>query len=375
VTTLLSAGRVVTPARMLAPGWLIVEGGTVADVGEGTPPRKPDLDLPAATIVPGFVDTHVHGGGGASFEGGDPEAAATVVGTHLRHGTTSMVASLVTDAPEALAGAVGRLADLVDDGLLAGVHLEGPWLSARHAGAHEPGLLSEPTPRAVDALLAAGRGRLRMVTLAPELPGGLDAVRRLTTAGVVVAIGHTDATYDETRAALDAGAGVGTHLFNAMRGLHHREPGPVTALLEHPDAFVELVADGVHLHPAVLRLAATRKPGRTSLVTDAMAAAAGEDGDYRLGRLAVQVRDGVARLSGSGAIAGSTLTMAAAVAYAVRHARLSFEDVVRAASSTPAAALGLDGVGSLVPGFAADLVVLDSALDVVRVMRRGQWVH
>jgi N-acetylglucosamine-6-phosphate deacetylase len=371
---LLAAGRVVTPARVLAPGWLRVEDGRIAAVGDGAPPRQPDLDLPSATVVPGFVDTHVHGGGGASFDGGDPEMGAAAVRAHLAHGTTTMVASLVTASGPSLVDSVGRLADLVDDGLLAGVHLEGPWLSPRYAGAHDPALLTHPSPGQVEALLAAGRGHVRMVTLAPELPGGLDAIRRLADAGVVAAVGHTDATYDVTCAALDAGARAGTHLFNAMRGLHHREPGPVAALLEHPDAHVELVSDGVHVHPAALRLAARAKPRHTVLVTDAMAAAAAEDGDYRLGRLTVTVREGVARLADTGAIAGSTLTMAAAVRYAVQVAGLPLEDVVRAATATPAALLGLDRVGALEPGLDADLVVLDDDLGVERVLRRGEWV-
>lgn len=285
-----------------------------------------------------------------------------------------MMASLVTDRLPSLARSVHELAALVEDGLLAGIHLEGPWLSPRHAGAHDPSLLREPTPESVETLVAAAGGHLRMVTVAPELRGGLDAVRRLSAAGVVAAIGHTDATYDDARAALDAGATVGTHLFNAMRGLHHREPGPVTALLEHPDAYVELVADGVHLHPAVLRLAATRKHHLAVLVTDAMAAAGAGDGDYALGALSVQVRDGVARLAGNGAIAGSTLTMAAAVRLAVQVAGLPIEDVVRAATASPAAMLGLSKVGSLRPGHRADLVVLDADLDVARVLHRGVWV-
>ena len=371
---LLSAGRVVTPARVFAPGWLQVEGQRIAEVGPGAPPRPADLELPAATVVPGFVDTHVHGGGGASFDGGDPEACATAVRAHLAHGTTTMMASLVTASTESLRGSVGRIADLADDRLLAGIHLEGPWLSRRYAGAHDPELLTDPKPAQVDALLEAGRGHVRMVTLAPELTGGLDAIRQLTAAGVVAAIGHTDATYDVARAALDAGAGVGTHLFNAMRGLHHREPGPVAALLEHPDTYVELVADGVHVHPAALRLAARAKPHLTVLVTDAMAAAAAADGDYHLGRLTVTVRDGVARLADTGAIAGSTLTMAAAVRYAVQVAGLPIEDVVRAATSSPATLLGLDRVGALRPGFDADLVVLDDDLVVQRVLRKGAWV-
>jgi N-acetylglucosamine-6-phosphate deacetylase len=371
---LLAAGRVVTPARILAPGWVHVDGDRIIDVGAGEPPRAADVSLPAATLVPGFVDSHVHGGGGASFDSGDPEDAATAVRAHRAHGTTTMIASLVTERPEVLAASVRGLADLVEDGLLAGIHLEGPWLSPRYAGAHDPDLLTDPAPHAVDTLLEAGRGHVRMVTLAPELDGGLDAVRRLTDAGVVAAIGHTDATYDIACAALEAGARVGTHLFNAMRGLHHREPGPIAALLEHPGAYVELVSDGVHVHPAALRLAARAKPDLTVLVTDAMAAAAAADGDYRLGRLTVEVRDGVARLAGSGAIAGSTLTMAAAVKYAVQVAGLPLEDVVRAATAAPAHLIGLDGVGALRPGFRADLVVLDDDLDVQRVLHAGRWI-
>lgn len=372
---LISAGRVITPSQVFAPGWVLVEGDRIVDVQPGLSPHPPDLQLPSATVVPGFVDAHVHGGGGASFDTGDPEQAASVARAHLVHGTTTITASLVTDRPESLVRSVRELAELARDGLLAGIHLEGPWLSPQHAGAHDPGLLSEPTPRQVDELVAAAGGYLRMVTLAPELPGGLETVRRLTAAGVVAAIGHTDATYDVARAALDAGATVGTHLFNAMRGLHHREPGPVAALLEHPDAYIELIADGVHVHPAVLKLAATRKPHLTVLVTDAMAAAAAGDGDYTLGQMAVQVRDGVARLADTGAIAGSTLTMAAAVNFAVEVAGLPLEDVVRAATAGPAAMLRLDRVGSLRPGFRADLVVLDPDLDVLRVLHGGRWTQ
>jgi len=370
---LIAAGRVVTPARTFAPGWLEVVERRIAGVGPGAPPRPADVALPDATVVPGLVDTHVHGGGGASFDGGDAATVERAVVVHRRHGTTTMLASLVTDTLDGLARSAKGLAAMAEDGLLAGLHLEGPWLSDRHAGAHDPTLLLAPTPAAVDHLVEACAGHLRMVTLAPELPGGLDAVRRLTAAGVVAAIGHTDATYDQARAALDAGAAGGTHLFNTMRGLHHREPGPVAALLEHPDAFVELIADGVHVHPAMVGLAAAAKPHLTVLVTDAMAAAAADDGDYRLGRLVVRVREGVARLD-SGAIAGSTLTMAAAVRFAVQRAGLSLEDAVRAATATPATLHGLARVGALRPGYDADLVVLDEDLGVRRVMHRGAWV-
>lgn len=371
---LLSAGQVVTPARTFAPGWVHVDGDQVAAVGPGEPPRPADVDLPEGTVVPGFVDTHVHGGGGASFDGGDPVAVERAVLAHRAHGTTTMLASLVSDTVDGLVASATRLGDLVDGGLIAGIHLEGPWLSPLHQGAHDPELLTAPDDRSVDRLLEATHGHLRMVTLAPELPVAPAAIRRLVSAGVVVAIGHTDATYDQARAALDAGAAVGTHLFNAMRGLHHREPGPVVALLEHPDAYVELIADGVHVHPAMIGLAAAAKPHHTVLVTDAMAGAAAPDGDYRLGSLDVEVRDGVARLPGGGAIAGSTATMASSVQHAVRRSGLSLEDAVRAATATPAALHGLTGVGALRPGAHADLVVLDRDLAVQRVMRHGTWL-
>lgn len=371
---LLTAARVLGPEGLLAPGWVDLDGDRVIGVGHGEPPRPPERALGDVTVAPGFVDVHVHGGGGASFDGGDAEAVATAVAAHRRHGTTSMVASLVTDDLEGLTRSTRSLADLSAEGVLAGVHLEGPWLSTHRAGAHDPVLLSTPDPGAVEALLEAGSGHLRMVTLAPELPGARDAVRRLVERGVTVAVGHTDARYDETRAALDAGATVGTHLFNAMRGLHHRKPGPIAALLEHPDTYVELVADGVHVHPAMLRLAWAHKPDRVVLVTDAMSAAAAADGDYRLGSMRVTVRDGVARLADSGAIAGSTLTSAAAVRFAVQAVGIPLEQALRAATSTPAAMLGLTDVGVLAPGRRADLVVLDGDLAVTGVMAGGRWL-
>lgn len=373
---ILTAAQVVTPARVLAPGWLLLDGDRILEVGEGPPPRAADVDLGPVTVTPGFVDLHVHGGGGASFETGTADAADVATAAHLAHGTTSMAASLVTDTPERMVTAVRELALLVDDGRLAGIHLEGPWLSPRRSGAHQPDALTHPSPAAIDRLLTAGSGAVRMVTLAPELPGGPDAVRHLVDAGVLVAIGHTDATYDEARAAIDAGARLGTHLYNAMRPLHHRDPGPVGALLDAP-VDVELVADGVHLHPAVLRTVFAAKPGRCLLVTDATAAAGAPDGDHRLGPMAIEVRDGVARLadgSGDGAIAGSTLTMDAAVRFAVRTAGLPLLDVVHAASTTPASAWGLGDVGAIEAGRRADLVVLDERLEVVRVMRQGVWL-
>ncbi len=268
--------------------------------------------------------------------------------------------------------------------MLAGIHLEGPWLSARRCGAHEPSTLRDPDPAEVRAVLAAGRGTIRMVTLAPELDGATDAIRAVVGAGAVAAVGHTDATYDQARAAVAAGATVATHLFNAMRPVHHREPGPVVALVEDDRVTLELITDGVHLHPALLREVVARAGAdRVSLVTDAMAAAGMPDGGYEIGALAVDVVDGVARLAGADTIAGSTATMDALFRFAVAHSPADPDAdpdagllaAVRSTSVVPARALGLEDVGSLQTGAYADLVVLDTDLVVVRVMRRGEWLE
>jgi N-acetylglucosamine-6-phosphate deacetylase len=370
---LLTADRVALPTGSVEPGWVETDGDRVTGAGGGTPPAPAGRHLPG-TLVPGFVDAHSHGGGGAAFTSGDPAEAATVLATHRAHGTTTMVASLVTDTTERLEASVRALAPLVRAGELAGIHLEGPWLSHAHCGAHDPALLRAPDPAEVTRLLDAGDGAIVMVTLAPELEFGLEAVELLRHRGVIAALGHSDASYAVAREALDAGVGVATHLFNAMRPIHHREPGPVLALVEDPRAHVELIADGIHLHPQVLHWAAMSAPHRFLLVTDAMGAAGAADGDYVLGPAAVQVREGVARLASNGAIAGSTLTMDRAVRYAVATAGLPLDAVVEAATATPARLLGLTDVGAIEPGRRADLVHLDADLRVVAVMRRGTWL-
>ncbi len=370
---ILSADRVVLPSGSVEPGWVETSGARITGAGGGPPPAPAARHL-LGTLVPGFVDQHCHGGGGASFTTGDPADAARVVATHRAHGTTSLVASLVTDTSERLVSHVRALAPLVHAGELVGLHLEGPWLSGRHCGAHDPTLLRSPDPEEVGRILDAADGTVRMVTLAPELDHGLDTVRLLRERGVVAALGHTDARFDLSRSAIDAGVTVGTHLFNAMRGVHHREPGPVLALAGDRRVVVELIADGIHLHPEVLRWAATSTPGRFALVTDAMGAAGADDGDYVLGPAAVQVRDRVARLTDGGAIAGSTLTMDRALRYAVTVAGVPLDLAVEASSSTPARVLGLTDVGAITAGRRADLVHLDDDLEVVAVMRAGDWL-
>jgi N-acetylglucosamine-6-phosphate deacetylase len=270
------------------------------------------------------------------------------------------------------------LAEDVRRGVIAGIHLEGPWLAAERCGAHEPSLMRDPDPEELDRVLAVGGAAIRMVTLAPERVGALAAVRRIVDAGVVAAVGHTDATYEQTRAAIAAGATVGTHLFNAMRPINHREPGPVIALLEDSRVTVELITDGVHVDPALYRhVCRSVGPDRVSLVTDAMAAAGMAEGRYRLGPVAVDVVDGVARVAGTQTIAGSTATMDRQFRYAVTDSGLPRDEAlmaaVRQASINPARALGLPYAG-LAPGASADLVVLDADLAVTGVLRQGLWV-
>jgi N-acetylglucosamine-6-phosphate deacetylase len=331
------------------------------------------------TVVPGFVDTHVHGGGGASFCAASPADTAIAAGLHLRHGTTTLVASLLTAGPADVIWQVGELAGEVRRGVIAGIHVEGPWLSADRCGAHEPSLMRDPDPDELDRILSAGGGAIRMITLAPERAGALAAIRRIVDAGAVAAVGHTDATYEQTRAAIAAGATVGTHLFNAMRPIHHREPGPVIALLEDSRVTVELITDGVHVDGAVYRhVCRSVGPDRVSLVTDAMAAAGVADGGYRVGPLAVDVVGGIAHVAGTETIAGSTATMDRQFRFAVAHSGLPRDEALmaaaRQASINPARALGLPCTG-LVPGATADLVVLDADLTVAGVLRQGAWVR
>lgn len=367
---IIGADRVVTPSGVLTGGWIRVEGERITEV-DTTPVTA---DVTGAVLVPGFVDLHCHGGAGADFAEARPDRVATAVAAHRARGTTTMLASLVSAPVQTLCDQLRALAEPVAEGLLAGVHLEGPFLAETRRGAHDPTVLRDPSPEAVRALLDAGGSALRMLTLAPERPGALAAIEEASLRGVLVAVGHTDATEAQTRAAITAGARVGTHLFNGMRPLHHREPGPVGALLDDHRLTVELICDGAHLAPTTVRLAARLAgPGRTVLVTDAMSAAGLGDGDYQLGGLAVTVRDGQPRLA-DGALAGSVLTMDRAFANAV-DAGLSLTDAVAASATTPARLLGLDDqVGALRAGLRADAVLLDEQLVPRRVLRRGQCV-
>ncbi|MFD0197248.1 N-acetylglucosamine-6-phosphate deacetylase [Streptomyces albidoflavus] len=378
------ARKVLTGARVVLPSGTVDDGEVVIDGAHigGSPPSAGQegeaerWDLSGHWIVPGFVDLHNHGGGGASFTSGTVDDVLTGIATHRAHGTTTLVASTVTGEMDFLTARAGLLSELTEQGDLAGIHFEGPFISPCRKGAHSEALLRDPHPADVAALLDASRGAARMVTLATELPGGLDSVRLLADRGVIAAVGHTDATYEQTVEAIDAGATVATHLFNAMPPLGHRAPGPIAALLEDERVTVELINDGTHLHPAALELAFHRAGAdRVAFITDAMDAAGFGDGRYLLGPLEVDVVDGVARLVEGGSIAGSTLTLDRAFRRAALVDKLPVDQIVRALSANPARLLGLDHrIGSLEPGKDADLVVLDEAFEVKGVLRHGDWV-
>lgn len=371
MTTILGNARLVLPDGVVRGGLAVGTDGRIARV---LPGETGGIDLGGRYLLPGLVDLHQHGAVGLSYQSGSAADASRIAAYHRVNGTTTSLASLVTGTPAELASAVAGLAEAAADGVIAGVHLEGPWLAAARCGAHDPGLLRDPDLDELRRLLALGHGHVHMITLAPELPGARDMIATSVDAGVIAAVGHTDATAAQTRAAFDAGARVATHLFNGMRPLHHREGGPVAAALGDPRVTVELINDGVHVAPDVAAVAwAAAGPGRVALITDAMAATGMGDGTYRLGAQRVTVRDGRAMLADGSSIAGSTIVLMDAVRRAVTEVGVPIERAVRAAALTPARVAGLeDRIGSLEPGKDADLVLLDDDLSVARVWKSGR---
>jgi len=380
VATLANA-RVVTRRRVLDPGWVTYEGETIVGVGAGDPPAPAGVvhDLAGAYVLPGFIDLHMHGGGGAQITTDDADEIRRAVAFHQQHGTTRTLASLVTDELERMAASVRTIAEIIRGDAatsITGIHLEGPFLNPAKRGSHSPEHLLAPDPAALRHLLEAGDGTIRVVTLAPELPGGLDLVRQTVAAGAMAAVGHTDATFDQARAAFASGASIATHLFNAMRNFHHREPGPAGAALADDSVTCELISDGIHVHDDAIRIAVRAAgPDRIAFVTDATPAAGMANGEFRLGPVPVFARDGRVSLS-DGSLAGSTLTMDAAVRHAVRCVGIPITDVAASAASTPAGVLGIaDRTGTIHPGRDADLVVMSDGLLVNAVIRRGRTVH
>lgn len=380
MTLVIHSARLVSDSTIVEDAWVRFDGDRIAATGTGDGWRGAgDADVidavavagAEAILTPGLIDIHGHGGAGVAYDDG-PEAIRRARALHRAHGTTRAVVSLVTADLEALEHRTAMIADLVetDDDIL-GSHLEGPFLDPARKGAHDETLLRLPVADAVERLLAAGRGTVRQITLAPELAGATEAIRLVCESGAAAAVGHTSADAATTAAAFDAGATILTHAFNAMPVLGHREPGPVGAATADPRVTLEIISDGVHVDPEVVRIAFAAAPGRIALVTDAMAAAGASDGHYILGSLDVDVVDGVARLSVGGTIAGSTLTQDVALRNTVA-AGVALPSVVHALTAAPARAIGREAdLGVLRLGALADAVLWDRELRVRRVWTAG----
>ena len=380
---LITAPRVVPgtgePA-ILEPGYVLVTDGRVAEVGRGTPPRRPDLALGSGYLVPGLIDLQVNGYFGVNLADVESAGWALVARRLPETGTTGFLPTFVTapvaEMSHALRCASVLVADPPAGARVLGVHMEGPFLAPTRAGAHRREWMVTPTQATIANLMTAGAGALRVMTLAPEVEGGLAAVAALASAGVVVSVGHSDATAQRVAAAADAGARMVTHLFNAQRPLHHREPGVVGQALTDPRLTSGLIADLTHVAAAACAIAFAAAPGRICLVTDASAAAGMAPGRYRLGGKLVEVRpgDGQAPRLADGTLAGSVLRMDRAVANAVA-AGVGLAEAVAAATRIPADVLGRPDLGRLKPGAAADLVWLDDDLRAQATWVAGERVY
>jgi len=349
--------------------------------GSGIVDAMQTTDVPAGAertqclIVPGFIDCHIHGGDGADFMDADDASNARILSFHARNGTTALAATTLSGSVQDLHDAVvaiARAAQAERRGAeICAIHLEGPYISADRAGAQDRSSIRSADIQEIGALLSEAPKLRWMMTLAPEVAGAR-ALMEHFRGRITFSIGHTAADYGDAVAALEWGASHFTHLFNAMTGMHHREPGVVGAALLSLEATAELVADGIHVHPAVLHIATRMMPHRIALVTDAMRACGLPDGTYKLYGYDVIVAEGAARLAGGGALAGSVLTMAGAVRNMVELAGMPIESVIPLASEVPARILGIaDRKGKIDGGYDADLVLLNDKLGIDRVFVRG----
>jgi N-acetylglucosamine-6-phosphate deacetylase len=388
-TTVIHAGRILTPEEEITDAVIVVEGTRIAAIGHRDevriPPDAADYVAGEMTVVPGFVDVHIHGAGGHDVMEGNARALDRIAVTVARYGTTSLVATTVTAPIDETCHSLEGIAryirsheqpkELEEKGRLAaefvGIHLEGPFISKARRGVHPPDAIARPSVEVLQKFFDAADGLVKLVTIAPEIPGARELIEHAVAAKVVVAIGHSDADYDQARAAIQAGARHAVHMFNAMRPFAHRDPGIVGAILTDPEVTAEVIADGVHVAgPTIQVLLGCKGFDTVMLASDGIAATGMPDGNYRLGNFEVAVKDGVARNS-EGKLAGSTLTLDRALRYLVALG-VPLKDAVRMATVLPARRLGLAGKkGIIAVGADADLVALTPDLRVAGVMTRG----
>ncbi|MEM9891337.1 MAG: N-acetylglucosamine-6-phosphate deacetylase [Actinomycetota bacterium] len=355
------------------PGWVLIDGGRITAVGDAAAPIPTAahvIDAAGGYVTPGFVDIHCNGAGGVHFQGG-VDHALVAARTMRSFGATRVVASLVTASIDGIVASIEALLPAIErDSGLVGIHVEGPFLAPGRKGAHDPRWLSLPDPGSIDRLLVAAAGTLRKVTLAPELPGALDAIAHLVDAGVAVAVGHTDCDYETAREAFARGASLVTHAFNAMAPIEGRRPGVLGAAIEADHVTIEVIADGLHVHPASIALLFAAAPDRIALVTDAMAATAAPPGRYLLGTVDVDVVEGRAVVAGTETLAGSTLTPDRALRTVVNDCGIGLDQAIAALTVAPARAIGETTRPVLASGARAELVVLDADLSVAAVLAR-----
>lgn len=382
------AGRAFTPHQEISDAVILVKDGIIAAVG-----RRDEISVPAAaqrydatslTVAPGFVDVHIHGAGGHDVMEGTAEALEAITHTVARHGTTSLVATTVTASADQTCLSVARIARWMKSSgnpesrpgnapraEVLGIHFEGPFINPARRGVHPQQWIVPPSTDLLRRFAAAAEGTGRILTLAPELPGAMELIAAARAANLIVSLGHTDASYSEAMNAIQSGANHAAHVFNAMRPFDHRETGVIGAVLTSPAVTAELIADGVHVDAPAMRLLLSAKgPRGVILVSDGISATGMPDGTYRLGTFDVTVSGGVCR-SAEGKLAGSTLTLDRALRNIVA-LDVGLTDALAMLTANPARLLGLEGrKGSLAPGADADLVLIDSGLQVKGVMTRG----
>ncbi|WP_106768566.1 N-acetylglucosamine-6-phosphate deacetylase [Paenibacillus faecalis] len=378
-------GQVLTPEGMKKNGVLAIRGEHIVFAGEASA-MPSDLDQSEAEIIrdqsdhyiiPGFIDIHVHGGNGEDFMDSDQKVLDTITSYHCSQGTTAMLATTMTAPKKAIDSVLKEVHEYRQQKMpytrLEGVHLEGPFISPKWPGAQNPEHIVPASIEWLEEWEKSYPGLVKQVTLAPEREGALEAIAWLKEHGITAALGHTDASYDEVLNAIDAGLSHGVHTFNAMTGLHHRNPGTVGAMLSDDRLSAEIIADGIHVHPAGIRILERMKQNeKLILITDAMSATGMPDGEYTLGDLPVIVKDGVAKLKGErDSLAGSTLTMIKGFQFLIREIGVSMERASEIASLNPAKRLGISHrTGLLKKGYQADVLLLNSDLDI-----DGVWVQ
>ena len=345
---IISAATVLIDQELQKEVWLEIEDGIIRSINSGT---TPEYDLRyEGILIPGFVDIHCHGGGGKYFGGLTDTEITQVIATHRAGGTVAGLASLVTEPIENLISQIKRLVPFAQRGEIAGIHLEGPYLSHARCGAHDPNLLRTPTLAEVQTLLDAGQGFIKMITIAPELDGALEVIEYLAKSGVIAAIGHSQSDAATAQAAIDRGASVVTHFNNAMPKVIDGPGTMSSAVINELRVSLELILDGEHVSTQIVRDVFEAAPNRIVMVTDAMSAAGSTDGTYKIANLEVIVKDGVARLASNGSLAGSTLTMAKAFNHALNEIGVSITEAVHAASTLPALILGRFDLGEIAVG-------------------------